>query len=150
MRFIYNNRQFEVVELQDIGGICSMGMCALFEVEYCHYEKGTRVVNTEEEFLDQDNQIDAPIICEELKFINYFFMDNREQDYIIEQCQYFIDHEYDKNFDACKCLMREVRKAQIEFENDIANGYSTKGSLDRLEYAQSDLYDYIKENIKVD
>ena len=105
------------------------------------------MVNTEEEFLAQDDHQDSPIIFEELKFINHFPIDSREQDYIIEQCHYFIDHEFDKDFDECKYLMKQVRKAQIEFEKDIKEGNNTKGSLDTLEYAQSDLYDYIRENI---
>lgn len=148
MRFNYKNKEYEVMELNDIHAIAFMGLVALFEVQYCHYEKGSRVRDTEEDFLAQDEKKDSPIIFEELRFVNYFPIDSREHQYIIDNCEYFIDHEYDKDFDECKYYMRKVREAQIEFENDFKNDYSTKGSLDKLEYAQSDLYDYIRENIE--
>ena len=90
------------------------------------------------------------IIFEEKKFINYFPIDSREHDYVIESCQYFIDHRYDKNFDTCGFYLMNLKKAIVEFENDFDNDYSTKGSLDRLEYAQSDIYDWVKENIELE
>lgn len=148
MRFVYNHKQYEVMELHDIHSISFMGMVVLFEVQYVHYENGTKVLNSEEDFLEQDDHKDSPIIIEELRFINHFPIDSRDQQDIVKNCQYFIDHEYDKDFDECKYFMKQVRKAQIEFENDIKEGNNTKGSLDELEYAQSDLYDYIRDNIE--
>ena len=93
MRFVYNHKQYEVMELHDIHSISFMGMLALFEVQYCHYEKGTRVIDSEEDFLSQDDHKDFPIIFEELRFINHFPIDSREHQDIVDNCQYFIDHE---------------------------------------------------------
>lgn len=44
-------------------------------------------------------------------------------------------------------LLRTYRKAILEFDNDMSKNNSTKGSLDRLEYAQADIYDWVKENM---
>ena len=150
MRFVYNHKQYEVMEMHDIHGISFMGMVVLFEVQYVHYEKGSRVFDSEEDFLAQDDHEDSPFIFEELRFVNHFPIDSRDHQEIIENCQYFIDHEYDKDFDECKYLMKQVRKAQIEFEKDIREGNREKSSLEALEYAQSDLYDYIRDNIEVE
>ena len=150
MRFIYNHKQYEVMELHDIHCISFMGMVALFEVQYCHYEKGLRLIDSEEDFLAQDDHKEAPIIFEELRYINHFPIDSREQENIIENCQYFIDHQYDKDFNTCGYYLMNLKKAINEFENDFKNNYSTKGSLDRLENAQSDIYDWVKENIELE
>lgn len=45
-------------------------------------------------------------------------------------------------------LLKGLKDAFVEFEEDMDKDYSTKGSLDRLEYAQSDLLDWVKGNIK--
>lgn len=45
-------------------------------------------------------------------------------------------------------LLIEVREAQIEFDKDMKEDNNTKGSLDRLEYALSDLQEWIANNIK--
>lgn len=148
MRFVYNHKQYEVMELHDIGDISYMGMVILFEIQYAYYKKGNRVLVEEEDFLSQDDHPNFPSIFEERRFVNYFPQDSRDQQEIIDNCIYFIDHEYNKNFDECKYLMMQVRKAQIEFEKDIKEGNDTKGSLDTLEYAQSDLYEYIRDNIE--
>ena len=147
MRFVYNERKYEVMDMCDFDGACSMGL-VLFEVQYCSYEYGKRVKHSEEEFLSQEDYDDAPIIMEQLRYINYFPRSSRDPQNVIEECEYFIDHEYDKDFDECKYLMRQVRNAQIELDNDIKEGNRTKSSLDALEYAQSDLYDYIRDNIE--
>lgn len=45
-------------------------------------------------------------------------------------------------------LLKGLKDTFVEFEEDIDKNNSTKGSLDRLEYAQSDLLDWVKDNIK--
>lgn len=45
-------------------------------------------------------------------------------------------------------LLKGLKNAFVEFEEDIDKNNSTKGSLDRLEYAQSDLLDWVKDNIE--
>ncbi len=47
-------------------------------------------------------------------------------------------------------LLKALRKAQIEFNNDLKEDNSTKGSLDKIEYAQSDIYEWVENNIKID
>lgn len=148
MRFVYRNKQYEVVELHDVGDISYMGMVALFEIQYAYYKKGNRVLVEEEDFLSQDDHPNFPCIFEERRFVNCFPQDSRDHQEIIDNCIYFIDHEYDKNFDECKYYLMVLRKAQIEFEKDIKEGNDTKGSLDTLEYAQSDIYDWVYKNIK--
>lgn len=142
MRFAYNHKQYEVMELHDIYGICSMGMVVLFEVQYCHYEKGTRVVDSEEDFLSQDDHKDMPLICEELRYVNQFQVEANNHAEIIETCHYFIDHEFDKDFDELKHLMREYCKAFKNFEKD-------EDKLEELEDAQYELLDYINKNVGV-
>lgn len=149
MRFVYNQKQYEVMELHDICDISFMGMVALFEVQYCYYKRNERVLVNEEDFLAQDESEDSPIINEELRFVNYFPIDSRDHQYIIENCEYFIDHEYDEQFDELKHLLWKLKKAIMEFEKDIREDNNTKGSLDRLEYAQSDIYDWVEKNINV-
>ena len=46
-------------------------------------------------------------------------------------------------------LLIKWRETQINFEKDIEENNDTKGSLDALEYAQSDVYEWVKNNIKV-
>ena len=53
-----------------------------------------------------------------------------------------------KKLEELEPLLIEVRKAQIEFDADIKENNNTKGSLDRLEYALSDLQEWISHNIK--
>lgn len=55
-----------------------------------------------------------------------------------------------KTVDELMALLKELRKAQIEFNKDIDEGNNTKGSLDRLEYAQSDIYEWVEKNIKIE
>jgi len=148
MRFVYNNKEYEVLELYDINGVSRMGMVALFEIQYAHYEHGKRVLDDEEAFLNQNDYEDSPIIFEEMRFVNHFPIDTQSKEEIINTCEYFIDYEYDKQFSEVKFLMAQVKKAWLEFQNDIANGYDTKGSLDKVEYAQSDLTEWILENVK--
>lgn len=151
MRFVYQHKEYEVLELHDIQDISFEGMVVLFEIQYASYNgKGERTRRSEEEFLSQDDDEKNLIICEEKKFVNYFPIDSREHDYIIENCQYFIDHRYGKNFDPCGYYLMNLKKAIVEFEDDLKNDYSTKGSLDGLEYAQSDIYDWVKENIELE
>lgn len=150
MRFIHNQKEYEVLELHDINDISYMGMVVLFEIQYCYYKKTKRVVVTEEEFLAQDDTPNSPIIFEERRYVNNFPIDSREQSSIIEVCEYFIDHEYDEQFDNLKYLLRKLKIAIVEFQDDCEHDYNTKGSLDRLEYAQSDIYDWVSENIDLD
>ena len=148
MRFVYNNRKYEVMEMHEIGGISCNRLLVLFEIQYAYYKKDVRVLVEEKDFVAQNDYPNFPSIFEEKRYVNFFPQDSWEQQDIIDNCIYFIDHEYKKNFDECKYFMRQVRKAQIEFEMDLKEGNNTKGSLDRLEYAQSDLYDYIRNNIE--
>ena len=53
-----------------------------------------------------------------------------------------------KKLEELETLLIEVREAQIEFDADIKEGNDTKGSLDRLEFALSDLQEWISNNIK--
>ena len=117
-----------------------MGIVVLFEIRYCKFEKGAKTwtKNREEDtFLD-------------MRFVNYFYLDNWTNEELVEECKYFIDHEYDENFDEGKYYMMEVRKAIKEFDDDVEQNNDCKRSLDKLENAQSDLYDYIKKNIPFD
>lgn len=149
MRFIYKKKEYEVLELHDIQGISFEGMVVLFEIQYASYQKGgKRIRKTEDDFLAQDENNE--FVFEEKIYINNFPIDSREQDYVVEQCRYFIDHRYDKNFDTCGFYLMNLRKAINEFEDDFTNHCSTKGSLDRLEYAESDLYEWVKDNIDLE
>lgn len=143
MRFIYNRKEYEVMELHEIGEVCGKGMVALFEVQYCHYEKNLRIMDTKENFINQEKFVSSPIIFEELKFINHFPIDDFDKEYIIDQCQYFIDHEFDKQMDELKYLMKELRKTQYAFELD-SDFY-----LEKLDDKQYDLYDYVYHNIEL-
>ena len=58
--------------------------------------------------------------------------------------------ENDKQFDELMYLLRKLKSAIVEFEKDFEEDNNTKRSLDRLEYAQSDIYDWVKENIEVE
>lgn len=140
MVFYYKNKTYEVSEMVDIGGYPRNGIVVLFEIRYCKFEKGAKIwLNTrnDDAFLD-------------MRFVNYFHLDNWTNDELVEECKYFIDHEYDENFDEGKYYMMEVRKAIKEFDDDVNQNNDCKGSLDKLEYAQSDLYDYIKKSIPLD
>lgn len=139
MIFYYNNKTYEVSELFDIGGYPSSGILVLFELQYVKYENDKKILTKS---TDEDAEV--------MRFINYFYADCWTKDELVEECKYFIDHEYDKNFDEGKYYMMEVRKAIKEFDDDIEQNNDCKGSLDNLEYAQSDLYDYIKNNIPLD
>ena len=147
MRFVYNQKQYEVMELHDIGDISWMGMVALFEIQYAYYKKRERVLVSEEDFLSQDDHPNSPYIFEERRFVNYFPQDSRDQQEIIDNCIYFIEHEYDEQFDELKYLLRKLKNAIVEFTNDVKKNHNPKSSLDRLEYAQSDLYDWVDKNI---
>ena len=147
MKFVYKNKEYEVLELHDIGDTSCTNMVALFGVQYCYYENNHRVVVSEEEFLDQSMDANAPIIVQEYKHINHFEID-AENHPLIETCQYFIDHQFDKDVDELKYLLMEWRKAQKTFDDDVEEDNDTKSSLDALEYAQSDVYDWVHENIQ--
>ena len=54
---------------------------------------------------------------------------------------------YNFDFDECKYLLMNLRKAIQEFDDDIAARNDTKSSLDKLEFAQGDLYEYVEQNI---
>ena len=149
MRFVYNNKEYEVMEMHDIGDISFSGFVVLFEIQYASYKGEERTLVSEEDFLDQENR-DNGFVFEERRYINHFPIDSRDQPSIIENCEYFIDHEYDKQFDELKYLLRKLKLAINEFEKDFEEDANTKGSLDRLEYAQSDVYDWVKKNIEVD
>lgn len=140
MVFYYKNKTYEVSEMVDIGGYQRNGIVVLFEIRYCKYEKGVRVWTKTQ---DEDTFLD-------MRFINYFHLDNWTKEELVEECKYFIDHEYDKNFDEGKYYMMEVRKALKDFDDDFSKNNDCKGSLDKLEYAQSDLCDYIKNSIPLD
>lgn len=122
MKFRYNKKQYEVLEIRDIDEQSFGGfVVVVFEITL-----GRR------------------------RFINTFPLDSKDHQSIIENCEYFIAHEFDKSFDELKYLLMEYRKAQIEFNKDIDEGNDTDGSLDRLEYAQSDIYDWVAKNISVE
>lgn len=141
MRFVYNHKQYEVMEMHDIHGISFMGMVVLFEVQYVHYEKGSRVFDSEEDFLAQDDHEDSPFIFEELRFVNHFPIDSRDHQDIIENCQYFIDHEYDKDFDELKYLVRNLKLA---YDRVAKYGAST----DIYDDAISNLVEWANNNIE--
>ena len=44
-------------------------------------------------------------------------------------------------------LLKNLKSAIVTFEKDSESGNSTKGSLDAIEYAQSDIYEWVEENI---
>lgn len=44
-------------------------------------------------------------------------------------------------------LLRTYRKTIKDFENDTKHNYSTKGSLDRLQDVQADIYEWVEKNI---
>lgn len=140
MVFYYNNKTYEVSELFDIGGYPSNGIYVLFELRYCIYKNGQKSWS-------KSTDEDAERV---MQFVNYFYADCWTNEELVEECKYFIDHEYDKNFDEGKYYMMEVRKALKDFDDDFAKNNDCKGSLDKLEYAQSDLCDYIKNNIPLD
>lgn len=133
MVFYYNNKTYEVSELFDIGGYPSNGIYVLFELRYCIYKNGQKSWS-------KSTDEDAERV---MQFVNYFYADCWTKEELVEECKYFIDHEYDKNFDEGKYHMMEVRKAIKDFEED-------ENQLAKLEDAQSDLYDYIKNNIPLD
>lgn len=139
MRFNYKNKEYEVMELVDIGGTCFFGMVVLFEIQYVSYEGNKRVLHSEEEFLDQKDDI-----WEEKVYINHFPIDNKEQSNIINSCEYFIDHQWDKNFSELKFYMMELRKVQEKFDKD------NETYIEKLEFAKYDLYDWVKDNIQLE
>ena len=148
MRIAYNNKQYELVELNDIHNTSSYDIVAIFEVQYTYYQGGEKHLVSEEDFLAQDDNENSPIINEELVFIQYFYGASESKEQIIENAHYFLDHEYDKDYNELKYLLRKLKNAIVEFNKDIENHHSTKGSLDRLEYAQSDIYDWVNKNIE--
>lgn len=137
MVFYYNNKTYEVSEMVDIGGYPSSGILVLFELRYSKFVDGKKIWCSS---CDED-------ACQEMRFINYFYQDNWTQEELVEECKYFIDHEYDKEFDECKFLLMNMRKALKEFDDDIKANNNTKSSLDRLEFAQGDLMEYVEQNI---
>lgn len=46
-------------------------------------------------------------------------------------------------------LLKKLKKAIIEYEKDFEENNDTKGSLDALEYAESDIYDFVKKYIEL-
>ena len=149
MRFVYNHKEYEVMEMHDIQDTSFSGFVVLFEIQYASYLGDKRTLVSEEDFLDQENR-DNGFVFEEKRYINHFPIDSRDQPSVIENCEYFIDHEYDKQFDELKHYLRKLKSAIVEFEKDFQENNNTKGSLDQLEYAQSDIYDWVKENIEVE
>lgn len=149
MRFAYKNKEYEVLEMVDVNGISEIGLLILFEVQYASYEKGKRLLHSEEDFLNQE-ELDT-FIFEEKRFINYLVKDSAWNDRdIMENCEWFIDHEYDKDFDELKYLLRKLKLAQMRFEKDVENGNDTKGSLGNLDDVQGSIYQWVKENMEVE
>ena len=150
MRFNYNGKEYELVELKEPH--CSWGksfdIIAIFEVRYVKFVEGNKKVYISKG--EYDELIKTYDACDELRFINYFYGASENIETIKENAEHFIDHEYDKEFDELKYLLKNLRAAQVEFEKDFEEDNNTKGSLDGLEYAQSDIYDWVKENIKLD
>lgn len=149
MRFVYNNKEYEVMGMHDIGDTSFSGFVVLFEIQYASYLGDKRTLVNKEDFLDQDNR-DNGFVFEERRYIKCFPIDSRDHHSILENCEYFIDHQHDKQYDELKYYLRKLKSAIVEFEQDFRENNNTKGSLDRLEYAQSDIYDWVKENIEVD
>lgn len=141
MTFNYNNKEYELMEMVDPNSWAKSDCLIIMEIEYVRYVDNTRVLIKKSEYENDE------LATQEYRFINYFY-GVEDDDTNVENAKYFIDHEYDKNFSELKYLLMELKKAINEFENDFENNNDTKGSLDRLEYAQSDIYDYVKKNIK--
>lgn len=144
MTFNYNNKEYELVELCEPHRYARLDCLAIFEITYINFEKNKEIKITKEEY--EKDEIGSTI---KYRFINYFYGVEDEQTNI-ENAKYFIDHEYDKDFDELKYLLMSLKKAQVEFEKDLEEDNNTKGSLDRLEYAQSDIYDWVEKNIEGD
>lgn len=144
MTFNYNNKEYELLELYEPNRCASCDCLAIFEIAYIKFEKNKAIKITKDEY--EKNEIGSTMTY---RFINYFYgVEDKQTN--IENAKYFIDHEYDKEFDELKYLLKNLKKAQVEFEKDFEEDNDTKGSLDGLEYAQSDIYDWVNENIKLD
>lgn len=143
MTFEYNNKEYELMEMVEPNSWAKSDCLIIMEIEYVRYDGDTRVLIKKS---DYENDY-SPSTFMRYRFVNYFY-GVEDDDTNIENAKYFIDHEYDKNFSELKYLLMELKKAITEFEHDFENNCDTKGSLDRLEYAQSDIYDYVKKNIK--
>ena len=91
-----------------------------------------------------------------------FFTNDEDGKYTLIDCifeRYCDTFEYDGlpfyfalisqmlNYNNLFDLLRTYRDAILEFDNDTKENNSTKGSLDRLEYAQADIYDWVKKNM---
>lgn len=141
MTFKYNNKYYELMELVEPNSLLKSDILIIMEITYFEEQDGRRVLINKDEWEGND------MASFEYRIVNYFY--GVEDDATnIENAQYFIDHEYDKNFNECKFYMMQLRKAQEEFENDCKMNNDTKGSLDALEYAQSDLYEWVYKNIE--
>lgn len=141
MTFNYNNKEYELMEMVDPNSWAKSDCLIIMEIEYVRYVDDTRVLINKSEYENDE------LATQEYRFINYFY-GVEDDDTNVENAKHFIDHEYDKNYSELKYLLMELKKAITEFENDFENNCDAKGSLDRLEYAQSDIYDYVKKNIK--
>lgn len=140
MTFEYKNKEYEIME-------SGQDFFIVMEIQYIKFVDNKKILIKKEEW--ESEEYTPYYTCLTYRFINYFY-GVKESENIIEIAKSYIDHEYDKDISEIKFLLMQLRKAQIEFEHDFENNNDTKGSLDRLEYAQSDIYDWVKENLQID
>ena len=119
MRVVIKNKNYELVELTEIGMTSTYGIIGVFEVQYATYENNVRKVVSEEEFLNQDEDV---FVEEELRFVNYFYGVEDDIETIIANATNIIEREWVD--DELKSLLKKVKdtwnlcakREEIDFE----------------------------------
>jgi hypothetical protein len=146
MKLKYKGRDFELMHLYDLNGE-DFDIVAIYEEVYVYFLEGGQVkeVGFEEWKKAYDNDEDLPF--QEMRFINYFWGADDDQEVIIENAKNFID-DYDKKEGKVAKLLRGLENHLISLKVPSDKGIAEL--LEDDEATQEYLFEILEALIRKD